>query len=585
MHLDARIKLQDCFKTFRHDQEKARAPQETVQWVRQRLENINMRLLAKTMRIDTGRLNIPVYISLCGADASALTGTKKQMGKGATPAQAEASALMELMERFSFFSFIHGQRFLTACLKELQGPATSLEVLLKSVHDTETPLNRAKSFLETCPLRWVPGRNLTEDQDQWIPIDWFYLINEYNGPAAGNTLEEAVLQGLCEVVERHVGSVISHDRLITAAIDLKSVNDEAAAELLEKFERCGIRLFVRDFSLDTGIPTVGVLAYDPETFPQRSEIVFTAGTTSHPAKSLCRALTEVAQLAGDFENRTTYRPTLPKYESLQEARYLMESKGTVPLQALPDLSHDNLYVEIQRAVESLSRLKWPVLVVNVTHDALQVPSVYVIVPGAHFLDHTRHTDFAQHMARTVLRSLNADEALKQLKRLTDLFGPRFDLTFFSAHALERLEHFEDALALFERSLFQKPDPQEIASIYVHIASCHRSLERYEAALEALKEAEKWNPTLKEIYNLRGFCLYRLKKHHEAIEAFEKAIEIDPGSAIDYANIGSNLRELGHFQEALRLYEMALELDPSLDFARDNAHRLRARLSAMSSPSP
>ena len=27
-----------------------------------------------------------------------------------------------------------------------------------------------------------------------VPIDWFYLINEYNGPAAGNTLEEAILR-------------------------------------------------------------------------------------------------------------------------------------------------------------------------------------------------------------------------------------------------------------------------------------------------------------------------------------------------------------------------------------------------------
>lgn len=581
MILDARLTLQDCFKTFRHDQEKAKDPRDTVGWVRQRLENLNMDILAKTLRIDTGRLNIPVYISLCGSDASPLTGTKKQMGKGATAAQSEASALMELMERFSFFSFIHAQRFLTASIKALHGPFTPPERLLQSVHDPETPLEHVRTFLETCPLRWVPGRNFTEERDEWVPIDWFYLINEYNGPAAGNTLEEALLQGLCEVVERHVGSVISYERRITPAIDLQSVDDAAAMELLEKFQRCGIRLFVHDFSLDTGIPSVGVLAYDPQTFPQRSEIVFTAGTTSHPAKSLCRALTEVAQLAGDFENRTTYRPTLPKYGSLQEARYLMESDCTVTLKALPDVSHDNLRVEIQLAVHSLSRLDLPVLAVNVTHEALQIPSVYVIIPGAHFLEHTRQTDFAQHMARTILRSLEPLEALSHLRRLAALFGPRFDLTFFTAHALEKLEQFEDALALFQQSLTQKPDPKEIASIYVHIGSCHKDLGRYEQALEALNEAEKWNPTLKEIYNLKGFCFYQLKKHLQAIESFEKAIDIDPGSAIDYANIGSNLREMGHLQEALRLYEMALELDPSLDFARDNAHRLRAQLTAAS----
>lgn len=462
-------------------------------------------------------------------------------------------------------------------MDELNGVCPSADVFLKSVHDGETPVERAETFLKTCPMRWVPGRNLTKDHDQWIPIDWFYLINEYNGPAAGNTLEEALLQALCEVVERHVGSVISHDRRITPAIDPESVRDAAARELIEKFHRCGIRLFIHDFSLDTGIPSVGVLAYDPQTFPHKSEIVFTAGTTSHPEKSLCRALTEVAQLAGDFENRTTYKPTLPKYGSLEEARYLMTWDRTVPIDALPNLSDDNLRVEIHRAVEALSRLDLDVLAVNITHEELQIPSVYVIVPGAHFLEHTRHTDFAQHMARTLLRSLDPPEALKQLTRLGDLFGPRFDLTFFTAHSLERMERYEEALELFERSLSQNPDPRELASIYVHIASCRKDLGRYPDALEALDEAEKLNPTLKEIYNLKGFCLYKMKKHEKAIEAFEKAIEIDPGSAIDYANIGSNLRELGHTEEALRLYEMALELDPTLDFARENAERLRARL--------
>src|SRR5204862_297091 len=143
-------------------------------------------------------------------------------------------------------------------------------------------------------------------------LHWFYLIEEYNGPAAGNCLEEAVLQGLAEVVERHVGSIISHDRLSTPVIDPESVTDPVARDLLEKFRRNGIDVHLRDFSLDTGMPTVAALAYDPATFPQDSEIVFAAGTTTDPTKSLIRALTEVAQLAGDFHKRTSYRPTLPK---------------------------------------------------------------------------------------------------------------------------------------------------------------------------------------------------------------------------------------------------------------------------------
>ena len=571
------IEIKDSFKKYSHDQDKTRTPDQTISWVRERLSRLDMDVLAKTVRIDTGRLDIPVFISLCGEDATRFTGTKKQMGKGATAQQSEASALMELMERFSFFSFIEQFPFPVMKYKELDDFAVSVEDLKKSIYDTRTPTELCLKFLEDLPLRWVKAWNITLGREQWVPIDWFYMINEYNGPASGNTLEEAILQGLCEVVERHVGSIVSNDMTVTPEIDMDSIHDPAAIELVNKFRANGIELFVRDISLDTGVPTVAVLAYDPSTFPERSEIVFTAGTTSNPEKSLCRALTEVAQLAGDFQSRTSYRPTLPKYASLEEAAYLMKSNGKRSILEMSNHDDNNIRVEIERCVAALSKKGLQVLAINVTHPRLQVPAVYTIIPGAHFLDHTRNTDFAQHAARTTLRGLEGDELVKQMDRLLSTFGPRYDLTFFFAHTLELRGDVEAALALFNRALEQSPDPGEIGSIYVHIASCLKELQSYEEALEALALAEKANPELKEIFNLQGFCYFKLKRHNESIASFERAIDLDPGSAIDYANIGSNLRELGHKREAIRLYSIALELDPTIDFARANIEKLEAEL--------
>ena len=222
------LELKDCYKTFRHDQDKARNPEETLRWVKERLQAQRLNILTETVRIDTGRLGIPVFISLCGDDAIRLTGTKKQMGKGATPAQSEASAVMELMERFSFFSYIHQAPFSLRPFREVAGQAVSPALLSRSVYDNRTDPARVELFLQDCPLRWAPAFNLTRSQPQWVPIDWFYLINEYNGPAAGNTLEEAILQSLCEVVERHVGSVISHEQSATPLIDPASLQDPAA---------------------------------------------------------------------------------------------------------------------------------------------------------------------------------------------------------------------------------------------------------------------------------------------------------------------------------------------------------------------
>ena len=103
--MNVRITLEDAYKTSTYDQDKIMSPEETVARFRRRLQSAGLDILDHTERIDNGRLDIPVYFSVCGRDARNIIGNKKQMGKGASPAQAEASAIRELAERFSFFSF------------------------------------------------------------------------------------------------------------------------------------------------------------------------------------------------------------------------------------------------------------------------------------------------------------------------------------------------------------------------------------------------------------------------------------------------------------------------------------------------
>lgn len=571
------IELRDVLKGHTYGEDKVRPPAETVAEVRRRLAGLNLDILQKTMRIDTRRLDIPVYISICGQEAIRTVGTRKQMGKGSTPVQAEASALMELVERFSFFSFMKQTPFPVCTYAEAPGDTLPLAFLGLAIHDTVTDMDEATRVLGSLPFRWARAWSLSRCSEVLIPIDWFYLINEYNGPAAGNTLEEAILHGICEVVERHVSSVISLKEPITPSIDAASVGDEAARMLLEKYGSHGIQLFIKDFSLDTGIPTVAALAWDPSTFPERSEIVFTAGTATNPEKSLVRALTEVAQLAGDFQNRTSYRPTLPKYRSLDEAAYLTSPAPSVPIRALPDLSHPNLRVEVQSCVGALSRLGLEVLIIDVTHPELRIPAVYTIIPGAHFLDRARDTTVPSHAAKILTRSLDGPQAMAGIQRLIETFPGRHDLHFFLGVALEYHGSSDAALGQFRRALEMNPPAADLSSIHTHIGVCLKDQGDYRGAIDALEQARTLDPGLKEIYNLLGFCYFKLKEHQRSIEQFERALEIDPGSAIDYANIASNLREMGHKQEAVLLYRMALELDPAIDFARDHLARLEQEL--------
>ena len=86
------VVLNDARKQFTLDQDKIFPPEETVKRFHANLKKTDLDILKSTHRIDNGRLDIPVYFSTCGVDAVKIIGTKKQMGKGGTPAQAEASA-------------------------------------------------------------------------------------------------------------------------------------------------------------------------------------------------------------------------------------------------------------------------------------------------------------------------------------------------------------------------------------------------------------------------------------------------------------------------------------------------------------
>lgn len=573
--------FKDSFKTYTLDQDKAISPLETVVRVRDRLQTVKGEILKEIVRIDKGRLEIPVYMSICGAEAVKVIGTYKQMGKGGTPEQAEASALMELMERYALFSFME-RPFPCAEARALQGEVIPFETIIQSVHDdslnSAEEIEKAREIWSTLPFFWIQAQDLTRNTPVWIPIQWFYALNEFNGSSAGNTLAEAAIQGLCEVVERHVSSLVTNGPLFTPAIDLSSLEDPMARALIAKYAARGVKVWVKDFTLEMGIPSVGALAMDPATFPERSEIVYTAGTATHPEKALIRAVTEIAQLAGDFDTEGKYAESgLPKFSRLEEAHYVTESKGNISVSDLPDISDHNQRVEMERCVSALAERNFTVLAVDITHPLLGVPAVYMIIPGNHFRERTRDNSVCLHTAKLVSQFPDSKRAVYELERMRGFYPDRYEVHFFLGYTYEREGRYDEALACYGQALALDTTGKERGSIYCHRGTCYKEIGDYRRALDELEKARGSNAELKEIHNLMGFCNFKLKHHRESIACFEKAINIDPSSAIDYANIGSNLREMGQIAEAIRWYRFALDLDPSIDFARENIEKLSNHL--------
>ena len=570
-----KVVLADAYKGYTRDLDKIITPGETVRRFKEKLKKINLDILEGTERIDNGRLDIPVYFSLCGQDAEEIIGTRKQMGKGGTPHQAEASAVMELAERFSFFSFKDNPRnFLLEEYGNIKDRALPFESIAQSVHDDSLELDRAREVFSRLPLKWTRGYNLTKDKELLIPFDWFFTINEFNGTSAGNCQEEAILQGICEVVERHVSSVISLNRLKTPAIDLSSTVDPLVLELIKKYQKEGIKLYASDFSLNTGIPSIGVLAYDPSTFPGKSEIVWTAGTTPNPQKALNRALTEVAQLAGDFNTSANYVASgLPKFKDLAEADFVMHPDKKIGISSLPDLSNDNIKVEVESCIQVLSKMGMEVILVDITHPRLGIPAFYTIIPGAHFRERAAGTSVGMFSAKLIAESGNPVWAIKELKEMDKLLPGKYYVKFFLGLSHLSINEPIKALNYLEGALNLDPKDQDIPSIYSYMGISYKELQRYGEAIETLKKAEEYDRERTDVYNLMGFCYFKLKDHQKAIECFKNVLQLNPGSAIDYANIASNYRDMGDRDKAIQYYKFALELDPTIDFARDNLQML------------
>ncbi len=573
------IRLKDSFKQYTFDQDKVYTPAETVKRFKDRLETVKLDILKEVKRIDNGRLDIPVYFSVTGKDAREIIGNKKQMGKGSTPEQSQASACMELAERYSFFSFKKDpENFILGTYAEMKQagfPLMPLEKLLQSVHDEKTDIKTLEKLLAEVPIQWTWASSLNKEEDVLIPFSWFYAINEFNGPSAGNSFEEAISQGICEIIERHVCAVISHDKIQAPLINLDSAQDPVSQELVEKFRKHNIELYLNDFSLDTGIPTIGAVAIDRSTFPESSEIVFTAGTTPSPEKAFIRAITEVAQLAGDFNSNANYVASgLPKPLSMDEVGYLTDPGKVVKLQDLPDLTNDNMKVEIEQFLVALEKLDMEVFIINTMHKELQVPTIYTIIPGAHFRERSRSQDAAMFAAKLVAELIEDPlESNNHLMHMRDIVPNAYYIEFYLGRNLLNIGDLENALPHFEKALSMNPNEEDLPYIYSYIGNCLKDLGRYEEAIANLNKGNEVDTERPDIHNMLGFCHFKMGKHEEAIAAFLRTVELNPASAIDYANLGINYHMLGNKEEAVKFLDLALALDPTIEFARNHLEEM------------
>ena len=261
-------------------------------------------------------------------------------------------------------------------------------------------------------IGWVQGYSLTRSAPTFIPATLAHRFYEprtaadrfddcpVSGYACGNTLEEAVLGGLCEVVERDALMLCWSQRLAVPALDLASLRSETVRDALSRFARSPVRLYCADLTTDAGIPAVLVMMVsDHPRWPAAA--VATAADMSYE-RAVVKALGELssgAALVQMHRDRGGRLPRVPQEistpedhglyyaapQSLHHLDLILRPRRTVraPAVAATDEPED-VWATLREAVRRLAACGLEALAVELTPPhiaALGLRVAKVIVPG------------------------------------------------------------------------------------------------------------------------------------------------------------------------------------------------------------
>lgn len=249
-------------------------------------------------------------------------------GKGTTKEWAYASAVAEFTERlqcsadalFTHAGDIHRlPPIVPRSWRKIADLAQEAPWLLDG--DTRPLFSDEGESVGCLPFADLLGHRVVD-----LPYDTLLLQTGSNGMCAGNSPEEAITQGLCEVFERAAIQAVVRGRvpgLPTWAPDRLPVRSAVVRAQLEALQSGGVQVLVKDASLGGQFPVLAVVLLDRRA--GRCEISF--GSDPDFDVALSRCLTEAFQGKAGLENRVpspdpakrpldTYNRLVPLLEQL-----------------------------------------------------------------------------------------------------------------------------------------------------------------------------------------------------------------------------------------------------------------------------
>ncbi len=321
-------------------------------------------------------------------------------GKGSTAEQAEASALMEAIERYSgifqgdeirvtkrFTDFAEGDAILTNDVQlysEAQFAARH-QPTQDGTQPVSDPIDRNEK------LEWSPVWSLRDKKFRHLPTGLLYFFyggthTDSNGCAAGNTREEAIVQGFLELVERDAYAIWWYNRLQRPAVDLGEFDDAYIRDIQTQFTDFGRRIWVLDITSDLGVPTYVAMMHWMQDGKENME--FGSGSHFDRRIALLRSLTELSQFltigtmggGGARGDQSSLDGVTPL--RVEAYPFLLPAKNPTPSPPLGlDVPLDSVREQVEACIEVSARAGLDFLVLDQTRPDVGVPVVRVLAPG------------------------------------------------------------------------------------------------------------------------------------------------------------------------------------------------------------
>jgi ribosomal protein S12 methylthiotransferase accessory factor len=337
---------------------------------------------------------------------------RRSGGKGTQLEQARASALAESLERYSgVFDGTEPRR--RASFTELGAAAIHPNACMgysdrqyanRDVHNRKS--HKAHwvpvPFRDEAEIEWTPLWSLTVNATRYLPTSFCYFgyrstdplfaRADSNGCAAGSVLEEAVLQGFLELVERDAVAIWWYNRLRKPAVTLESADDAYVTELKRHYRELRRELWVLDVTSELRVPAFAAISRRVDK--PEEDIIYGFGAHLDPSVALVRALTELNQsleavpAATGPESMRTYQgndEAVRWWRSVKasQAVYLLPDPAAAPraMQDFEKTTSGDLYQDIQFCTGIAAARGIEILVLDQTRADVGLPVVRVVAPG------------------------------------------------------------------------------------------------------------------------------------------------------------------------------------------------------------